>query len=208
MSANQLYSNGAINGGDGPGPGEGWVINSGYLVSDSFTVGAGTVTSFDFASWNYTGDVLASVDWAIGSATYGTDLGSGTASGLSLTTVLQFTDGYGFDIYLNTISGLNVTLAPGTYWLTLQNAVVLSGDPVGWDENDGPSAAFDSSVGSLVNGGGYGCANGAAGCTGSEMFDIYGTSAAVPEPTTELFVGAGLLLTAGLSRFRRQASRR
>ncbi len=211
-SADLLYSNGPINGGDGPGLGDAFTINYGYSVSDSFTVGAaGTVTGFDFGSWNFSGDVLTQVDWAIGSTTYGNDLGFGTATGLSVSTALQYTNGDGYDIYLNTISGLNVALGAGTYWLTLQNAVVPNGDPLFWDENDGPSTAFASAYGNLANAAGgqlpY-CANGAANniCTGSESFDVFGTTSATPEPSTELFVGAGLLLTAGISRFRRRYS--
>lgn len=207
VSADTLYSNGGINGGNGPGPGDAFTINVGFIVSDSFTVGAaGTVTGFDFGSWNFSGDVLTQVDWAIGSATYGNDLGFGTASGLSVSTAFQYTNQYGYDIYLNTISGLDVALTAGTYWLTLQNAVVPNGDPLYWDENDGPSAAFGSAFGNLANGAGgqLTCANGAETCTGSESFDIFGTASATPEPSTELFVGAGLLLTAGVSRLRRR----
>ena len=46
------------------------------------------------------------------------------------------------------ISGLSGSVANGN-WLTLANAVVPSGDPVYWDENNGPSAAQESALGTI-----------------------------------------------------------
>ena len=210
------YPNDPINGGFGPpgspGGGDGFTINYGFSVSDSFTLSsAATVTGFDFVSWNGASDVTTAVDWSIGSAAYGSAF-SGTATGAFLSNVQYLgADLYGYNVYTNTATGLSVPLAAGTYWLTLQNAVangIPNGDEgsnhVYWDENDGPSAAFANTVGSLVNGSGSNgtCANGAAvpepGCTGSETFDIVGST--VPEPGSLGLLGCGILALAGLLR--------
>ena len=206
-SAGVLYTNGPLNGGFGiTGPGDAWTINYGFSVSDSFTLSsAATVTGFDFVSWISPGDVTTAVDWSIGSVAYGSDF-SGTAA-LSNLQYGVLVDNYGYNVYTNTATGLSVPLAAGTYYLTLQNAVAASGtNPVYWDENDGPSAAFENTLGSLVNGGpstGHFCANGAASpepaCTGSETFDIVGNST-VPEPGSLGLLGCGILALAGLLR--------
>jgi hypothetical protein len=205
------YLNDPINGGFGPpgSPGGGFAWNitqyssDSPSVSDSFTLSsAATVTGFDFATWNFSGDVTTTVDWSIGTAAFGSDF-SGTAG---LSNSLFGTNPYSFNVYTNTATGLSVSLAAGTYWLTLQNAVTTSGRPVYWDENDGPSVAFQTTTGSLAHPPlGTACANGAVNvdqsptCTGSETFDIVGNST-VPEPGSLGLLGCGILALAGLLR--------
>lgn len=82
-----------------------------------------------------------------------------------------------------------VSLASGTYWLNLDNAVVNDGDPIYWDENSGRSLASENSVGTIP----------------SEAFTVLGTSTttytdSVPECNTFLLFGPGLLGLAGLLR--------
>jgi hypothetical protein len=84
----------------------------------------------------------------------------------------------------------------GTYWVNLQNASVPSGDPVYWDENSGPSQASENSVGSIP----------------SEAFTLFGTSdtttstttsttgTSVPEPSSIMLFGSGILALAGVLR--------
>ena len=84
------------------------------------------------------------------------------------------------------------TTSGSTYWLNLQNAVVPSGDPVYWDENSGtgcqsngcPSSASESAVGTIP----------------SEAFTINGGSGTVPEPSSIMLFGSGILGLAGLLR--------
>ena len=79
-----------------------------------------------------------------------------------------------------------------TYWLNLQNAVISSGDPVFWDENSGkgctsngcPSSASESAVGTIP----------------SEAFTINPGSGTVPEPSSIMLFGSGILGLAGLLR--------
>src|SRR5271167_1815304 len=159
-----IYENGPAN-----GTTDAWTINFGYIVSDSISLSGNTVTGFDFYTWEFSGDVLSSVDWSITSAENGgTVYGSGTASGSNITDTFISTNQFGYDIDKVTVTGLNVSPSSGTSWINLQNALVPSGDPVYWDENSGagcqssgcPSQASESSVGSIP----------------SEAFDIVGNN--------------------------------
>jgi uncharacterized repeat protein (TIGR03803 family) len=139
-----IYSNGPVN-----GTVDAWTINFGYVVSDSFPVAAGqAVGGFDFYVWAYPGDTPLTVDWSITSEPLGggTVYGSGTAS---VTSTFISSNQYGYDIDLATVTGLNVSLGAGTYFLNLQKAVTSFGDPLFWDENSGPSQAYTNSVGSI-----------------------------------------------------------
>ncbi len=140
-----LYSNGPIN-----GTTDAWTINSGFVVSDTFALaGSGDqVTGFTFGAWLFPGDVLQTVEISISSAEFGgtiynDQVVSFTQSGCS-------GNQYGFNVCTESGTLATVNLpAQGTYWVNLQNAVVNDGDPVYWDENSGPSAASENSVGTI-----------------------------------------------------------
>jgi uncharacterized repeat protein (TIGR03803 family) len=139
-----IYDNGPVN-----GTVDAWTINNGYVVGNSFTLGASTtVGGFDFYVWAYPGDTPLTVDWSISSEPLGggTVYGSGT---VSVTDAFISSNQYGYDIDLATVTGLNVSLGAGTYFLNLQNATTSFGDPLFWDENSGPSQAYTNSVGSI-----------------------------------------------------------
>jgi hypothetical protein len=183
-----IYSNGPINGSR-----DAWTINSGFVVSDSFTVSADAppVDGINFGAWLFVGDVLESAQVSITSAEFG-----GTTF---FNQVVNFTQS---DCYSNQY-GLNVcnesasispfvNLAAGTYWLNLANAVVNTGDPVYWDENSGSSTASENSVGTIP----------------SEAFSILGVCTtncnnnSVPEPSSLLLMGSGVFVIAGVLRRR------
>jgi len=189
-SASTLYSNGPVKGNV-----DGWAINFGFTVSDSFLLTShSTVQGFDFAAWTLAGDEPRSVDWSLtSSANGGTVYESGTAN---LTTQYLFTNGYGFNVDEESVSGLNLPLTAGGYWLKLQNAVTQQGDPLYWDENSGsgcsspgcPSLASENSLGTIP----------------SESFNIMGTQAgSSPEPSSLMLVGSGIIGLTGLIRRRR-----
>ena len=145
LPQDEVYDNGPIN-----GTTDAWTINFGFVTSDSFTVGSGggTANALSFGAWLFEGDVLQSVEVTLTSAPFGgtvyfdgvVSLAQGGCSG----------NQYGFNVCTETsanFSGPN--LASGTYWLNLSNAVVNSGDPVYWDENSGPSMAYENTVGTI-----------------------------------------------------------
>src|SRR5262245_41029229 len=107
---------------NGPADGtiNGWTINFGYAVANSFTLAdPSLLTGAKFTLWNLPGDVTATVDWSIvDTPTGGATLGFGTAS---VTQNLQFTNAYGYDVNQDTIALPNIALGPGTYWFELQN---------------------------------------------------------------------------------------
>jgi len=197
-----LYDNGALNGSIG-----GFTIggNGGTdAISDSFTLNAAsTVTGVDFGVWTFPGDSVSTVDWGITTApnSYSGFLYGGTATVVSGPTT---TSSLGWPIGVDSISTGPIKLAAGVvYYLVLQNAVVASGDPVYWDETDGPSSAWGSALGNLQN---YNRPN----TTGSESFQIIGASGGnqVPEPAAWalILVGfAGLGATLRGARFLRSA---
>jgi hypothetical protein len=195
-SAQVLYDNGPIN-----GTVDGWTINFGYTVSDTFAIaGNSTATGMAFGVWEFPGDVMTSVQWSITSGeNSGTVFGSGTAIGSNLTDKFISTNQFGYNIDSITVSGLNVGLTGGTYWLNLQNAVNSSGDPVFWDENSGQGCGGD-------NGNGGGCPSLASentiGTIPSEDFTINGGTGSTPEPSSFMLFASGAIGLLGILRRR------
>jgi PEP-CTERM motif len=185
MAQGTVYSNGPIN-----GTTDAWTINFGFVVSDTFTVGSSgaTVNGLSFGAWTFPGDVLENAGVQITSSEFGgTTFFSGT---VNFTQSACSGNQYGFNVCTETGSFSNVNLAAGTYWLNLDNAVVNDGDPVYWDENSGPSSASENTVGTIP----------------SEAFTVLGgstttTSAtSVPEPSSIMLFGSGILGLAGVLR--------
>jgi len=197
-----LYDNGALNGNISAFT-IGGAGGEDYGVSDSFTLGAAsTISSVDFGVWTYPGDTVSTVDWGI-TTVYGSGsfdpsnfIAGGTATVLSGPTSLN---SLGWPIGVDSFSTGAVSLGAGTYYLVLQNAVAVNagapdGNPVYWDETDGLSSAYSSILNSLYNA--------ATGASGSESFQIFGTSGVeVPEPASWVlmligFAGLGAPLRA------------
>jgi hypothetical protein len=131
-AAGTVYENGPIN-----GEVLDWIINGGYVVTDSFTLSAAntTLTGFSFGAWLFPGDILESAEVSISSRPdegtfYFDGVVNSTQSGC-------FVNRYSFDICTETGSFDGPSLANGTYYVTLQNAVASNGDTVYWDENSG-----------------------------------------------------------------------
>jgi len=189
-SSQTVYENGPINGDI-----DAWTINEGFVVSDTFTVsqGSSALTGLVFGGWVFPGDVIESVDVSITSAEFG-----GTSyfdQQVNLTQSNCGANSYGYNVCDETASFNGPTLANGTYWLNLGNAVVNTGDPAYWDENSGdgchsagcPSQASDNSAGPIP----------------SEAFSILGTpTATTPEPGSLALLLSGGALAVGAIRRR------
>jgi PEP-CTERM motif len=123
------------------------------------------------------------VQWSIGSLAFTGDLGSGTAE---LSSALQYANSFHYNIYESAFQ-ISLSLSPGTYWLTLQNATTPGGDPVFWDQTGGSSLAYDSAQGAIP----------------SESFQIFGS--AVPEPGSLTLFAMGAVCLIGCVRLRRKS---
>lgn len=196
-NAQGIYNNGPIN-----GTTDAWTINSGFVVSDTFTLASqNLIAGLSFGAWAFPGDVLVSAEVSITSAefggiTYTNQIVSFSQSGCS-------GNQYGFNVCTESGTfGTFVNLTGGAYWISLSNAVVSTGDPIYWDENSGPSKAVDWPRTTAI------------GTTPSEAFTVLGAtcggggcspSQTVPEPSglVSLFMGSMTLFGVFIGRRRK-----
>ena len=176
------YSNGPYN-----GTTDAWTINFGFTVSDSFTLSSGSVSGFHFVYWDASAsDLLTTADLALGTTSFG-----GSATTVAFSNAFLGTNQYGYNLYQADASGLSIPWSGGAGFATLGNACSTSGcsvsNPIYWDENSGPSTAYENTLGSIP----------------SEAFTLGGGCCGpVPEPNSILLFGSGILGLAGILRRR------
>ena len=141
-----LYDNGPYN-----GTTDAWAIDFGFAVSDSFTAPSGsTIQGLSFVYWDAsTSDLLTSVDMGIASTSFG-----GTFQTLTgVNNTFLGTNQYGYALYQADYAFTDIYWPGGVGYITLQNACSTSGcsvsNPIYWDENSGPSTAYEGSLGSI-----------------------------------------------------------
>ncbi|HWZ30511.1 MAG TPA: hypothetical protein VNX18_04230 [Bryobacteraceae bacterium] len=197
-AASLLYDNGSFNGNIA-----GWTISAGFQVADSFTLaGSSTLTGVDFAAWVSSGDAAQTLDWAIvGDPTDQVSTTFYSGSGALLGNTFLLTNSSGFDVYDERFDLGSLSLSTGTYWLVLMNGATAQSDVMFWDENDGPSQAWGSTLGFLTVANND-CTSSASGNC-SETFQVLGTSG-IPEPSTVALSVSGLLLIAEVLRRKRR----
>jgi len=160
------------------------MINGGSEVTDSFVLSSdASVTGVsNVGLWVSNGDFPVALSWVISTAPDGAGTVEGSGAGVGLGASFLETVG-SFDIYAASFSTGAVALTPGTYYLELFHATSENAGSVFWDINGGPSTA-DSNGGPIS----------------SESFEIDGK---VPEPTSVVLLGLGLMALAGTARLRR-----
>jgi hypothetical protein len=176
-----------------------------YDVSDSFVADGSTLTGVNVGLVMQSDEVPVTIDWAIGTTPFGTDVGSGIGATLTNTLFLA-SNVDGNVVYSSNFSLPNLAPAAGTYYLTIINVSTnIPGGLVWWDVNSGAGIdAWDNFPGGPVDlSAGTNCSDNtpAAGSCAS-AFQILGTT---PEPASVALLGSGLLATALL---RRRAVRR
>ncbi len=193
--ADELYENGPIN-----GETDAWTINFGFVLSNSFTISTGesTVNGVSFGAWLSPGDVLESAQVTLSTES----LGGGTVffnGVVNFTASNCFLNNYSYEVCTETGSVTPTVIGDGMYWLTLQNAIVNTGDPVYWDENSGAGCHSPGCPSEADNGG----IDARPDTLPSEAFTILGSpggTGTVPEPGSLLLFTGGFAAFVGLLR--------
>jgi hypothetical protein len=191
--AQDVYDNGPVN-----GQVDAWTVNFGFSVSDTFHLSNSTTLSgLDFWAWVEPGDTATSVEVAIGTGGYFTNDVMDTT--VSLTQSNCFSNNFGLDV-CNEHAALSGSLGAGNYFLTLENAATVEGEPVYWDENSGvgctttgcPSSAQENTLGTVPSE--------AFTLSGSGTTTTTTSGTSTPEPSSIMLFGSGILGLAGILR--------
>jgi len=184
-----VYDNGPVN-----GQVDGWIINFGYAVSETFQLANNsTVGGISFWAWLEPQDTASTVEVQLGSAGY-------FSNNLLDETILLapsncFSNNLGFEVCQESGNFTSPALNAGNYYLTLTNAATVNGGPVFWDENSGvgcqspgcPSSAQEFTFGTIP----------------SEAFTLTGqgtTTGSTPEPGSLMLFASGFLGVAAILR--------
>jgi hypothetical protein len=192
--ASTVYDNGPYN-----GTNDAWTINFGFAVSDSFNVaGNSSITDLHIVYWDASStDLLTSVDMQLGSSSFGGP--TQTLSGA--TNQFLSTNQFGYFLYAAWFTFPDKGWS-GDGFVTLSNACSTSGcsvsNPIYWDENSGPSTAYENTIGSIPSE--AFTVTGLCGCCG--IAGGKGPNCSMtPEPSTiTLLFGSGIVGLAGALR--------
>jgi hypothetical protein len=193
------YSEGPIDGNDNAifvtGPAFPNFLKSFQDISNGFVAAnSGSPGSLEWGEWSV--GAPTSFSYELGSSAFGTDLGSGTVAQNAGNSTLLFTNGFGYGVYNVTASITPAAMTAGnTYWLSISNATDASNDGTqAWDIPNGGSGgpAICNFRQSGTNFGNCGL--------GGESFTLGACCGPVPEPSSILLFGSGILGIAGILR--------
>jgi hypothetical protein len=189
--AGNIYDNGPVN-----GEVDAFTINFGFSITDSFTVsnGNGNIGGMNFYAWLDPGDTLESIEIQIGNQPFGNNLMDLTAQ---TTQSNCFLNNFSFNVCQESTTFAGPSLSNGNYWVTLQNGVVTSGDPVYWDENSGIGCQSPGCPSTAQNNSFEGIPSEAFTLTAQGTTTSTGTT---PEPGSILLFASGLVGAAGVLR--------
>ena len=191
-----FYNDGGIDGHDRDLPVIGPNYPGGIDISNGFVAAAsGTPTTLEWGEWS--AFAPTSFSYELGSAAFGTDLGSGTVAQNSSNSVFLFTNSAGYGVYDVKVGITSLAMTAGnTYWLSISNATDAANDGTqNWDVPNGGSGgpATCNFRSSGINFGDCG--------VGGESFTLTGsTLGTTPEPSSILLFGSGILGLAGVLR--------
>src|SRR5437868_1178081 len=130
-SGNILWYNGDFNGVNGLANEENTSIGSGEFASvyDDFIVPSPGWSVTGVFSDNLANTIVTGATWEIRQGVSEGNGGTLIASGMTMTPIVTPTgrSGFGFTEYMVEVTGLNVSLAPGTYWLNVTPIGDLTG---------------------------------------------------------------------------------
>lgn len=161
---------------------------NGFLEADDFTLGA-PVTLTQIKFWSFqgsAGDYAGSIAWSINTNAAGVPGASVFAGSATPVGVATGNSAFGFNEFSYSFP-IVAALAPGTYWVVLHNGptnAIPGGDFVwGWSNgNSGNSQSQDLAVPGSPWIGNF-----------AELALQLNDASVVPEPTSMLLLGAGLL---------------
>jgi PEP-CTERM motif len=189
-----FYNDGGIDGQSGVN----WVGGPlyGYQdISNGFVAAAsGTPNTLEWGEWSV--GAPTSFSYELGSAAFGTDLGSGTVAQNAGNSTFLFTNNQGFSVYDVKVGITSLAMTAGnTYWLSISNATGINQDTQGWDIPNG-GLGGPATCNFRLSGTNYDDCG-----SGGDSFTLTGsTPGTTPEPSSILLFGSGILGLAGVLR--------
>ena len=152
-------------------------------------------TTLEFGEWSV--GTPTSFSYELGTSAFGTDLGSGTVAQNAGNSVLLFTNGFGYDVYDVTVPITSAAMTAGNeYWLSISNATDAGNDGTqAWDIPNG-GLGGPATCNFRQSGTNFGDCG-----LGGESFTLSACrTTTVPEPSSILLFGSGILGFAGILR--------